>query len=205
MLAHIEELTRIRDEELRKREQFWNDTSPDEKAEFIRGEVIVHSPARAAHLAVTGRILKLLDTYAVSRGLGLVVSEKALVSLSRNDFEPDVCFFGSEKAARIESDTWKFPAPDLVVEVLSESTEERDRGIKFEDYAAHGVDEYWIADPDAQTLEQYLLEGSDYVLTLKARDGHVASRAVAGCAFPVRALFDDAESLDALRAILSAG
>ncbi len=43
----------------------------------------------------------------------------------------------------------KFPAPDLIVEVLSESTEANDRGIKFEDYAAHGVVEYWIVDPMA--------------------------------------------------------
>jgi Uma2 family endonuclease len=205
MMAHIEELTRIRDEEKRKREQFWNETSPDEKAEFIRGEVIVHSPARAAHIAVTGRALTLLNTYVRAHGLGLVTSEKALVSLSRNDFEPDVCFFGVEKAAGIESDTWKFPAPDLAVEVLSDSTEERDRGVKLEDYAAHGVDEYWIVDPIGQTLEQYLLAGQDYVLALKVRDGHVPSRAVAGFTLPVRALFDDSENLAALRDILSHG
>ena len=41
----------------------------------------------------------------------------------------------------------KYPAPDFIAEILSPSTDERDRGIKFEDYAAHGVGEYWLLDP----------------------------------------------------------
>ena len=64
-----------------------------------------------------------------------------LVGLTRNDFEPDIVFYGAEKAAALRPDQTTFPPPDLIVEVLSESTEARDRGIKMEDYAAHGVRE----------------------------------------------------------------
>ena len=60
----------------------------------------------------------------------------------------------------------QFPPPDLVVEVLSESTEKRDRGVKFEDFAAHGVGEYWMIDADKETLEQYLPGADGFELRL---------------------------------------
>lgn len=49
----------------------------------------------------------------------------------------------------------RFPAPDLVVEVLSASTVAIDCSVAFEDSAAHGVGEYWLLDPDTKTVEQY--------------------------------------------------
>jgi Uma2 family endonuclease len=48
--------------------------------------------------------------------------------------------------------------PDLLVEVLSPSTAEMDRGLKMETYARHGVPEYWIADPEREAIEIYRLD-----------------------------------------------
>ena len=100
----------------------------------------------------------------------------------------------------------RFPAPDLAVEVISESTERNDRGVKFDDYAAHGVAEYWIIGPDAETLEQYLLpEGGDvYRLAIKAMTGQVRSFAIPGFEIPVRAIFDPEVNQAALQTLLSA-
>jgi len=197
-----EEISRILRDEATLRAKFLNDITPEDKAEFINGVAIFHSPARDRHTAAVGRLNRVMSSYVDILGLGLVRAEKALVSLKRNDYEPDVCFFGAAKAAGIAPDTMRYPAPDLVVEVLSPSTEKNDRGVKFEDYAAHGVTEYWIVDPDAEILEQYLLAGDRYELALKARDGHVESKALAGMRLPVRALFDDAENVVALRGIV---
>jgi Uma2 family endonuclease len=99
----------------------------------------------------------------------------------------------------------RFPAPDLVVEVISESTEQNDRGVKFDDYAAHGVQEYWIVDPDAETLEQYhLAEGEDsYRMVIKAMTGQVRSFAIPGFEIPVRAVFDPELNQSVLQALLS--
>ena len=180
----------------------------------------MHSPARARHVQATLRLAKLLDTYVTLHGLGFVGAEKAMVGLTRNDYEPDVCFFGAEKAAQIEPETVEFPAPDLVAEVLSPKTEHRDRGVKFEDYAAHDVAEYWIVDPAAEVVEQYVLgasgdepsgdepsgdgaRGPAYALRMKSATGTLASHAAEGSAVPVRALFDDAANLDALRTVLA--
>lgn len=79
---------------------------------------------------------------------GLCWPEQLLVCLTRNDYEPGICFFGKEKARSFKPNQTKFPASDFVVEILSQSTEAVDRGVKFEDYALNQVGEYWIADPE---------------------------------------------------------
>lgn len=57
-----------------------------------------------------------------------------------------------------------YGAPDLIVEVLSPGTEKRDRGYKKELYETSGVREYWIVNPEAKSVEVYLLTGGKYVL-----------------------------------------
>jgi Uma2 family endonuclease len=99
----------------------------------------------------------------------------------------------------------RFPIPDFVCEVLSHSTEHRDRGVKFKDYAIHGVGEYWIIDPDREVLEQYLPRRGSYELVLKSGSGEVESKVIPGFRIPIRALFDDRENLRVLRALLGQG
>ena len=114
-------------------------------------------------------------------------------------------YYGPDKAAAITPDQMKFPAPDFVVEVLSESTEKRDRTVKFTDYADHGVDEYWIVDPDERTIEQYWI-GADGAYSLHAKldvSHQIKSRRIEGFEMPVMAAFEDAANLAALRAMLA--
>lgn len=192
-------------DEKRRRREFYAQISENDKAEFINGEVILHSPVRLRHNAADGHLYRLLSTHVGLHRLGYVGYEKIMVSLTRNDYEPDICYFGPAKAAAFTPDQMRFPAPDLVVEVISESTEHNDRGVKFEDYAAHGVQEYWIIDPDVETLEQYRLpEGGDaYRLVIKAMTGQVRSFAIPGFEIPVRAIFDPEVNQAALQALLS--
>ncbi len=97
----------------------------------------------------------------------------------------------------------RFPAPDFVAEVLSPSTEHIDRGIKFTDYAAHGVQEYWLIDPEGEVVEQYCLSGGAYEMRIKASSGEITSAAVAGFMIPIRALFDEALNLATLQQIVA--
>jgi len=94
------------------------------------------------------------------------------------------------------------PHPDLAVEVLSKSTEKNDRGVKFEDFAAHGVGEYWIIDTDTETIEQYLLKDHTFELRMKAGSGELVSEIVVGFEIPVKAIFDEQANLAALRELL---
>ncbi len=191
--------------EQRLREKFYADISPEHKWEFIQGEVVMHSPALNRHLVATQHLYNLLNAYVVARKYGQVRVEKAMTSFPRNDFEPDIMFFGLSKAALIHPDTLRFPIPDLIVEVISPSTEARDRGIKFEDYALHGVREYWIVDPVAETVELYCLQGETYPPAERQRDGLLRSDVVPGFEIAVRAIFEETENLTALRAILAGG
>lgn len=189
--------------ERQRRESFYEEMTEEEKSEFINGEIVMHSPANARHLLVKDRLHRLLGPYVEVHRLGAVFGEKSLCVFPRNDYEPDVVFFGPEKAALIEPVTMKFPIPDFICEVLSDSTEARDRGVKFRDFEAHGVGEYWLVDPEREFVEQYLPRDGAYELALKSGSGEVASAVVAGFRIPIRALFDDAENLGVLRAILA--
>lgn len=121
-------------------------------------------------------------------------------------YEPGICFFHQERAQLFVPDQMKFPAPDFVVETLSNATEPYDRGVKFDDYAAHNVTEYWIIDPPPETVEQYLLDAAsqNYSLNVRVKTGTLQSVAVTGFEIPVRAIFDDQEHWQALQAIVAA-
>lgn len=189
-------------EEQARREKFHEEMDDSVKCEFINGEIIMHSPAKNHHLQTVKCLFRIIDAYVERHQLGTVVTEKALVRLPRNSYEPDICFFRQEVAGNFATDQMFFPAPDLAVEVLSTSTAKEDRGIKMEDYGAHGVREYWIVDPVKQTLEQYLM-GTDNCFTLerKMSTGEVVSIAVPGLRFDVRAAFDPEVNRAVMRAL----
>ncbi len=199
----IEEARRALGKEQRLRRKFYEDITPEHKWEFIQGQIIMHSPALHRHLQATKRLFNLMDAYVRVHDLGIVHIEKALCVFPRNDYEPDIAFFGATKAAQADADTLKFPVPDLAVEVLSPATEARDRGVKFIDYALHGVGEYWIIDPDAETVELHRLEGDAYPKVPPLADGLLSSDVIPGFEVPVRALFDETLNAAKMREIWS--
>jgi Uma2 family endonuclease len=68
-----------------------------------------------------------------------------------------------------------FGAPDLAIEILSPSTEDRDRTLKMRVYAKKGVRELWIADPVASLVEIYVLEKNRLVKVREHESGEVRS------------------------------
>lgn len=202
--AIVEQVRLALEEERKKRALFYNEISEYEKAEFINGEIIIHSPVKKEHNVASGRLYKLLDTFVEMHNLGFVGYEKIMISLTRNDYEPDICFFKTEKSKNFTDKQSLFPAPDLVVEVLSKKTKEKDRGIKFEDYQAHEIEEYWIIDPVKKTVEQYRLDkDGEYELVIKANEGRIRCRPVKGFEILVGAIFDKKKNLLELSRILN--
>ncbi len=57
------------------------------------------------------------------------------------------------------------------------------------DYARHGIQEYWIIDPDLETIEQYLLRGTEYELIQKIREGSLESEVITGFKIKCKRLF----------------
>ncbi|MGB7209077.1 MAG: Uma2 family endonuclease [Pyrinomonadaceae bacterium] len=184
--------------EQKKRRHFYKIVEENKKMEFINGEIVFHSPVKLQHNRATVLLAKLLDTFVSKHKLGVVGVEKLLISLTRNDYEPDICFFSSEKSRKFKRNQMQFPAPDFVVEVLSDSTEKNDRETKFQDYAAHGVQEYWIIDAEKQTVEQYFLQNERYDLLLKSKSGEINSVVLPDFKIPIRSVFDETENVKTL-------
>lgn len=163
------------------------------KAEFINGEIVMHSPVKRGHLNVNSFLTHLLQTHASLYDLGEVSSEKALIGLTRNDYEPDICFWNKERTSDFDDNTMVHPAPDFIVEILSKSTERYDRGIKFDDYAKHGVQEYWLVSYMKKTIEKFTLIKENYVLDkLYKSDEVIESQVLRGFKIPVAAIFERA-------------
>jgi Uma2 family endonuclease len=200
---YVDRLTCMLADERRRRERFYEEMNEQVKQEFINGEVIVHSPVKLKHERASRSLLELLDIYVRRHELGYVAHAKLLICLTRNDYEPDISFFKKDKAAAFTPNQMKFPAPDFIAEVLSPSTETNDRGVKLDDYAAHGIGEYWIVDPENERVEQYLLTGDAYTLQLKVNSGTLRSHVVPGFEIPVRAIFDEQENLATLKKLLA--
>jgi Uma2 family endonuclease len=197
------QISQIWADEKRRRAEFLEKVTEDDKAEFINGKAIFHGLASEGHNAAIARLATLLNAYAASRNMGEARVEKAMISLTRNDYEPDICFFGAEKLASLKIDTTRYPTPDVIVEVLSPTTQAIDRGVKFEDYAKHSIPEYWLIDPDKEIFEQYLLANHRYELAMKSSNGLVRSNAIEGFEVPIRALFDRAEFQAAQRKLIA--
>ena len=192
----LEKLHHHLDDEKIQRQEFRSWITEDMKAEFINGSVVMHSPASEDHNEATGHLYRISSIYADLKQLGKVRVEKALVGLTRNDYEPDIAFWRKEVANHFQPNMNVYPIPDLVIEVLSPGTEniKRDTKIKFADYAAHLIPEYWIVDPRKKTVEQYLLsdtEARTYELHKKvAIQDQIESTVLIGFAIPVKAIFD---------------
>lgn len=201
----IQQVQAILNDEQTRRQAFYEWMDEDMKAEFINGEIVVHSPALHKHNAVVLLLGTLMNAFVIEREMGIVVVEKALVELTRNSYEPDICYFGPVKAATIQPEMLYYPAPDLVVEVLSKSTKRNDREVKFEDYAAHNVAEYWIIDPTRQTVELFTIDADTeaYAAVGLFRMGDsVSSQQLPGFTIPVKAIFDAGANMTALRTLL---
>jgi Uma2 family endonuclease len=189
--AIIHELNETWANEQRKRHEFWAEIDENTKAEFILGEIIYHSPIYGRHWMASSQITRRLIPYVYDNSLGMVAYEKVMVRMTRNDYEPDICFWRKEKAQNFTQKQSAFPPPDFIVEILSESTKERDYGIKKTDYELHGVEEYWIIDPENQFVEQYLLKNQVYELNFKANHGTIQSVVIIGFEMKVEDIFKE--------------
>ncbi len=130
--------------------------------ELINGRVVAMSPQPALnHSVVAGNISHIFLSYLKGkscRPLGAGVD----LNLSEKDpFLPDGMFICDRDKIKLDG---VYGAPDLVVEILSPSTARYDRGYKKDAYEAAGVREYWIIEPDAKSIEVYLLKGGRFEL-----------------------------------------
>ncbi len=138
----------------------------DEKRyEVLEGELIEMAPApNYSHQSLVKNLFKRIDSYVESRKIGEVqFAPLDVIFDEQNTFQPDIVFI-SNKNKQIIQELGIFGSPDLVVEVLSKSTEKKDRGLKFKAYEKFGVKEYWLVDQKKRSMEVFVLEKSEFTL-----------------------------------------
>ena len=133
---------------------------PDKRYELLDGELLLTPAPNLKHQRVQLRLGIRLGQFIEERGLGEFFFAPCDVVLSDTDVvQPDLLFVSRERAHLLTGGDNVRGAPDLVVEILSPATAERDRGYKRALYARHGVTEYWLVDPAAETVAILRLRG----------------------------------------------
>jgi Uma2 family endonuclease len=157
--------------------------------ELSDGELIMTPPATNTHQRVLINLFLALEKFIAHLDAGVLNLAPMPVRLWPGKIrEPDIFFLTKEHLDRV-GEQFSGP-PDLIVEVTSPSTRRADRRDKFNEYAQASVREYWLVDPDAQTIEVFVLEDGVYVLSGKYRAGEMANSVLLdGFAIAVEAVF----------------
>ncbi len=165
-------------------------TPDDERWELIDGELFRMPSPNVAHQRTLGCLLLRVARFVDNRDMGSVFHLPTDVVLSDTDVvEPDLLFISSERMGIIATLNVQ-GAPDLVAEIHSPSTAQRDLTAKRELYARHGVKEYWPIDPETRTVTVLLLGDGDFTEAGVYREGDtVTSPTLEGLSFRVEEIF----------------
>ena len=164
--------------------------------ELWDGKLVMSPSPSFFHQEIVVRFHDRLRAWVGKHGLGKTgLAPLDMVLTNHQVVQPDVFFVSNERLA-ILTDRLR-GAPDLVGEVLSPGTRRRDRLDKRDLYEQHGVTEYWLIDPEAQTVEVLFLQRGEYQLVGRWQpDEQALSRLLKGFKIPVRELLGRAVSED---------
>jgi Uma2 family endonuclease len=159
------------------------------RREIIDGDLYVTPSPRYSHQKVSARIFAAFVRYLDTHPIGEIAIAPLDVILSDFDvLEPDLLFVMNEHRNVFQD--WVRGAPDLVIEILSPTTNTIDRGPKLKAYARYGVAEYWIVDPVEKAVEVYSLTPTGYQLTRSfSEEESLSSAMLPGFELQVGSLF----------------
>lgn len=131
--------------------------------ELIDGVLIVSPAPKDEHQRAVTRLIVLLSQALADGELRTAPTDVHLDAA--NVVQPDVFWVSdANPLCSLGHDGYWHGAPDLVVEILSPSTAERDRGAKFSLYERSGVREYWLVDLDSTAIDVYTLTNNRFTL-----------------------------------------
>lgn len=141
---------------------FPNDTR---RYELIDGDRYITRASPTKHQRVSGNLLLLLSIHLKKNKSAEIFAAPLDVVLSEFDVvQPDLLFISASRASIITEKNIQ-GAPDLIIEIISESTRKTDEIIKRKLYERYGVSEYWIVDPELETVKVYRMIEQGYVRT----------------------------------------
>lgn len=131
----------------------------DEYVELLRGKISRMAAPSRYHQRVVGRMYSILDTYLEYKDCQVYTAPFDVRLLDHKKkttnqaiftvIQPDVCIICDPSKL---DNRGCLGSPDLIIEVLSPGTQEKDINDKFELYEFNGVREYWIASPSEENV-----------------------------------------------------
>jgi len=144
-------------------EDYLNLPDDGKRYEIINGELYMSPAPTRPHQKATGNFFGTIWRFLEQNPIGEVYSAPTDVVFSEIDvLQPDVIFIAREKFDILTRENIQ-GAPDLVIEVLSPGTEKRDRTLKLKTYSRFGVQEYWMANAEKETVEVWRRKGEQLV------------------------------------------
>lgn len=159
-------------------------------AEWVDGEVELVSVSNL-HAELNALLVELVGPFVRRRGLGTLRFDPFVMKTGPDlpGRAPDLLFISTARLSGLRRMHFEGPG-DLVVEIVSKDSRERDRERKFREYERGGVREYWILDPELRTADFYRLERGKFRRVEPTPDGIYAAREIPGFWIPVEWLWD---------------
>ncbi len=160
----------------------------DKRFEILDGDLCMVPAPGTKHQRVS--IALCSELFQQLSGLGAVLAAPCDVLLSDEDIvQPDILFVHNRRG-NIVGELNVRGAPDLVVEILSAATRARDLKAKRKIYSRFGVSEYWIVDPEAETVETLAWSEIGYITTGEyKKSGRLCSPLLPGFSLPLSRIF----------------
>lgn len=170
----------------------------DERVELIDGEVYMMAPGPSfEHQSISMAIALQLGKHLEGKRCRVLCAPFDVCLFERNDDEPYEADTVVQPDIFVVCDPSKWDkrcckgAPDLIIEILSPSSRQRDRLTKLNLYQRAGVKEYWIVDPDEKTVIVMTLEdGEHYAPTAYSSQATVPVGVLEDCKIDLGPVFE---------------
>ena len=171
------------------------DSCPNDKNryELIGGELFVSRAPGIPHQRVILNLEISLSAYLSHNPIGILVPGAGAIFSDYDAVIPDLTFVRKERWDQVVTGEKFTGAVDLVIEVMSPGTANRQRDLtaKRELYAKYGVEEYWIVDSENRQVLIYRLQGETLEeMTVLTDKDEITSAVLPGFQLPVRAIFN---------------
>jgi len=178
-----------------KQEQYytyvqWLDLDIEGRSELIDGQVYMEADPSSRHQEIQSELIIQIGNFLRGKPCQVYPSPFG-VRLNKNKdtaFEPDIVVLCDHSKRR---DRGCEGAPELIIEILSPSTEKKDRVLKYNEYMQAGVKEYWIVDPVHNQVMANRLIGSKYITSIYFEKDVAPIQVLQGCEIDLSLVFKD--------------
>ena len=157
--------------------------------QLIYGKLVFMAAPSFKHQEISGNLYFQIRLHTEKNNNGKIVTAPVDVQLDEhNILQPDILFVSFKRTNRIKQKL--FGAPEFVIEIISDSTQNTDEQLKKQLYGKHGVIEYWIVHPTEEYVQVHHNENQQMKLVQTAQKGDtIVSKAIEGLKLNVDKIF----------------